>query len=96
MPEMFDALNPQPNKANTTVNKANHDACRAALLDIIPRSSEGVLFGDLADLVTPKLPPKVAQSTKPLWWVTTVKLDLEARKIIERIPRASPQRLRRV
>ena len=30
------------------------------------------------------------------WYVTTVKLDLEARGLIERIPRSSPQRLRLV
>ena len=28
------------------------------------------------------------------WCVTTVKLDLEARRVIERVPSASPQRLR--
>ena len=28
------------------------------------------------------------------WYVTTVKLDLEARGLIERVPRSRPQRLR--
>jgi hypothetical protein len=28
------------------------------------------------------------------WYVTTVKLDLEARHIIERVPNSSPQQLR--
>ena len=30
------------------------------------------------------------------WYATTVKLDLEARGLIERVPDARPQRLRRV
>ncbi len=30
------------------------------------------------------------------WYVTTVKLDLEARKVIERVPGSRPQRLRMV
>ena len=30
------------------------------------------------------------------WYLTTVKLDLEARNIIERIPNKSPQQLRLV
>ena len=31
---------------------------------------------------------------KVLWYLVTVKLDLEARQIIERIPRTSPHELR--
>lgn len=31
---------------------------------------------------------------KVVWYVVTVKLDLEARKIIERIPKTSPHRVR--
>jgi hypothetical protein len=96
MPEIVEALNPQPDKMATRVNKANYDAYRAALLQVIPRTRDGVLFGNLADLVSPKLPAAIAASTKPMWWVTTVKLDLEARGLIERVPKASPQRLRRV
>ena len=29
----------------------------------------------------------------PMWYITTVKLDLEARGLIERIPKSSPQQL---
>ena len=31
---------------------------------------------------------------KVMWYVVTVKLDLEARKIIERVPNTSPHRIR--
>ena len=31
---------------------------------------------------------------KALWFLVTVKLDLEARKIIERVPKTSPHKLR--
>lgn len=31
---------------------------------------------------------------KPMWYITTVKLDLEARDILERVPQKSPQLLR--
>ncbi len=93
--EMVEARNPQVGKSSTRVNKASYQAYREALLKVIPHSNEGVLFGDLADLVSPLLPEQIASSTKPMWWVTTVKLDLEARGLIERVPKASPQRLRR-
>jgi hypothetical protein len=29
-----------------------------------------------------------------MWVVTTVKLDLEARKVIRRVPKSTPQRIR--
>jgi len=94
--ETVEALNPQPGKSPTRVNKVHYEAYRRALLRVIPKSSSGVAFGDLADLVTPHLSPEIASATKPMWWVTTVKLDLEARGLIERIPGVSPQRLRRL
>lgn len=94
--ETIEALNPHPGKAPTRVNRAHYEAYRCALLRVIPESASGVAFGDLADLVTPHLSPEVASATKPMWWVTTVKLDLEARGLIERIPSVSPQRLRRI
>jgi len=31
---------------------------------------------------------------KVVWYMVTVKLDLEARKLIERVPRTSPHKLR--
>ena len=33
---------------------------------------------------------------KVVWYIVTVKLDLEARGILERIPKTSPHRLRMV
>ena len=31
---------------------------------------------------------------KPIWYIVTVKLDLEARGVIERVPKTSPHKLR--
>lgn len=94
--DTVEALNPQPNKHPTRVNKANYDAYRRALLSVIPRKKDGVEFRALADLVAPKLAKDIAKATKPMWWVTTVKLDLEARGLIERVPGSNPQRLRKI
>lgn len=92
--EMTEALHPD-GKASTRVNKADYDAYRKALLKVIPNNDEGVRFMHLAELVEEILPQEVLDRSRPMWWITTVKLDLEARGLIERVPKASPQRIRR-
>ena len=93
--EMVDALHPE-GKSPTRVNKADYDAYRHALLRVIPRDEHGVRFMHLPELVEEVLDEAVLERSKPMWWVTTVKLDLEARGLIERVPSAKPQRVRRV
>lgn len=51
-----------------------------ATLDDLVKSAEEILRGQFEG--------------KVIWYVVTVKLDLEARKIIERIPKTSPHRVR--
>ena len=94
--EMFEALHPDPGKHGTRVTKAHYDVYRDALLKVIPANEEGIPFKGLADLVATQVPADIAAKTSPGWWTTTVKLDLEARKLIERIPGAKPQRIRRL
>lgn len=94
--EMFQALHPDPTKQGTVVTKATYEAYRAALLAVIPPDEAGVAFGELSAAVVAHLPPELVAATSPGWWVTTVKLDLEARGVIERVPGGGKQRLRRV
>ena len=57
---------------------------------------EGVPFSDLARLVRPKLAGTAFDLGGSVpWYCVTVKLDLEARGRIERVPGARPQRVRR-
>lgn len=93
--EMVEALHPQ-GKGPTRVNREDYDAYRRALLRVIPRRKGGVAFMDLSDLVRQVLPEDVRARTKAGWWVTTVKLDLEARGLVERVPGMVPQFVRRV
>ena len=94
--EMFDALHPDPTKQGTRVTKSTYDAYRAALLKVIPFTEEGIEYGTLSEAVQPHIAPELLESTSPGWWVTSVKLDLEARGMIERIPTKGRQRLRQV
>lgn len=94
--EMMEALHPDPDKQGTRVTKSTYLVYKAALLTVIPDTEEGICFSDLPEAIVPFLPEDVAENTSAGWWVTTVKLDLEARGMIERIPGKGKQRLRMV
>lgn len=88
---------PDPEKQGTRIDKWKYDAVRRAILDAIPADEEGVEFRRLPSLVEERLSPEELINLGSVgWYTTTVKLDLEARKEIERIPGSSPQRLRRL
>lgn len=95
MTDMIDALHPDPRKASTRMNAARYRATREALLAVIPTEPPGVRFGELADLVRPLLGEALGTGSIK-WHVTTVKLDLEARGLVARVPGRGPQRLVRV
>ena len=83
-------------KQGVNVERAKYEEMRRALLSVIPRRKEGVAFGELAALVEGLLDEGVfGTGTKVMWWVTTVKQDLEARGLIEQVAGVKPQRLRR-
>lgn len=91
--EMFDALHPDPNKQSTRVNAVRYRLMRDALLAVIPAEAPGVAFAELPALVRPLLAGSAFGDASVMWHVTTVKLDLEARGRVERLPGRGPQRL---
>lgn len=93
-PEMFEALHPDPAKQGTRVTKQTYDAYRNALLKVIPGSEEGIEFAALSKAVQPHVDETILETTSPGWWATTVKLDLEARGLLERVPGKGRQRVR--
>ena len=85
--------NPNTGRDDTRIQRAMYDPVRAAILDAIGETGE-LDFRDLRDEVERRTPPAMWEDASVGWYTTTVKLDLEARGEIERIPRAKPQRLR--
>lgn len=84
-------------KGGTRVQRAKYEATKRALLKVVPRGKHGILFRDLSRLVKPLLPADMLQARgSASWLVTVVKLDLEARGVLERVPGKSPQCIRRV
>lgn len=91
-----EALHPDPERNSTRVNRERYWATRRALLDALSDAGEdGLRFSELADQVRSRAPSAAFEGASVSWHTTTVKLDLEARGLVARIPKAKPQRVRR-
>jgi hypothetical protein len=91
MSEKILTLHPENNKEGVNIDRIKYEAVKSAILDAIDRHGE-ISFQNLMQTVESQLPD--FDGSIP-WYVTSVKLDLEARGLIERIPKSSPQRIRR-
>ena len=78
-------------KQGVNIMKDKYDFIKKFILDSIRDAGE-MTFSDLGDKAVDDL--TASFDGKVLWYITTVKLDLEARNLIERIPGKSPQCLR--
>ena len=79
-------------KQGVNILKHRYDTVREAILSELSECKEST-FTDLTRRVNQRL-RKAKFDGRPSWYVVTVKLDLEARGIIERVPGVRPQRLR--
>ncbi len=87
---------PDPDKSGPRISRVKYDAVREAILKAVPRDADGLPFKELPDRVRKLLPRRVREELGSVsWYTVTVKLDLEARRVLERIPGARPQRIRR-
>jgi len=90
MEERIQTLHPQAGKQGVRISKTKYDIVCAAIVETL-RAHPGMSFTDLLQAVTEKLQGSFDGSVS--WYVTTVKLDLEARHLIARVPDSRPQRL---
>ena len=87
---------PDPNKEAPRIDAWKYAVVKNAILTVVPQDEEGTPFKTLSGLVTGQLSPEELRNLGSVgWYTTTVKLDLEARGLIERVPGSKPQRLRR-
>ncbi len=98
--ERITTLHPE-GKSGVNIEKWKYDRVKDATLSVLREAgTNGVRFRnvkvsdepDLIDLVAPRLGTDWEGSAG--WYVTSVKLDLEARGELERVPKVSPQRVR--
>lgn len=88
---------PTPGKEPTRIDRWKYDAVRSGILNVVPTDEHGVEFSQLPGLVEKQLSQKDLERLGSVsWYTTTVKLDLEVKGEIERIPNSKPQRLKRV
>ena len=78
-------------KKGTNISLKKYNQVKDSILKIMTEV-EDIAFEDLTDQVIEDLQDRF--EGKVIWYVVTVKLDLEARGVIERIPKTSPHRLR--
>jgi len=91
MDEKLLTRHPDPAKHGVRISKVKYDVIRQTILEILRANSEPT-FTELADAAKERLEGEFDGSIS--WYVTTVKLDLEARNEIQRVPKTKPQRLR--
>ena len=81
----------------TRIRRDMYDLFRRAILAACPRAKKGIAFRDLVAKVAERLGRhEFSAKGSVTWYTVTIKLDLEARGEIERIPRVTPQHLRRI
>ncbi|MDO5970332.1 hypothetical protein Q4Q35_11000 [Flavivirga aquimarina] len=83
-------LHPQ-GKKGVNILKRRYDVIKEFIIDTIEQHGE-ISYESMNDLAVEKLTKSF--DGKVVWYIVTVKLDLEARGIIERIPKTSPHKLR--
>lgn len=83
-------LHPQ-GKKGTNILKRKYDIICEYILDKVKQHNI-ITYEDLSDLAVEELSDRF--DGKVIWYIVVVKLDLEARGIIERIPKTSPHQLR--
>lgn len=93
MPDRIFARHPDPDKQGVTIDADKYHTVRESILAEVLDCGE-IGFEPLIEAVEARVGDTFGGSVP--WYVTTVKLDLEARGEIERVPGARPQRLRRV
>ena len=84
-------LHPEEGKQGVKISRMKYEMVRQAILDAV-RSQGTITFQGLVSLVDYNLRSRFEGSIP--WYVTTVKLDLEARGEIERVPGSSEQTLK--
>ncbi len=85
-------LHPQ-GKKGVNILKRRYDQIAKYIVETV-QSHPQITFDELSDRAVDDLTEVF--DGKVLWYIVTVKLDLEARRVIERIPRTSPHQLKLV
>ena len=87
---------PNADGAGARISPRRYDELRRAILLAVPKDAEGIALPALTRAVSARVPRELFRDVSLRWYMTAVKLDLEAQGLIERTPGRRPQRVRRV
>ena len=90
MKEMVRTLHPEK-KQGVNISREKYDIIRKAIMNTL-RANQEMSFMKLSRAVEKEVCDTFDGSV--MWYVTTVKLDLEARGEIQRVPNSRPQLVR--
>ena len=86
--ELFLSIQPESEKQGVRIENSKYQAVHEAILQNLQRYGP-LTFTQLGALVEEQLQDKFSSSV--MWYYTTVKLDMEARGEISRLPNSRPQ-----
>jgi hypothetical protein len=89
-------VNFAPGSGGRSIDIELYEATKLAILQSVPSGATGITFPELLAEVRRRVPRRLFDGRSVNWYATTVKLDLEARRLIARVPGTRPQRLVRV
>ncbi len=92
MEEKIMTLHPA-GKQGVHILKRRYDVIKDYIVKLLEHEKE-ISYQEMSDRAIEDLTPTF--DGKVVWYIVTVKLDLEARNIIERIPKTSPHKIRLV
>lgn len=78
-------------KQGVNILERRYEVIKNFILTALKKQPE-ISFDELTESAVKELSDSF--DGKVVWYIVTVKLDLEARKFIERVPKTSPHRLR--
>lgn len=84
-------LNPDPSKKGAVIDEGKYEIVKQVILDVVDERGV-IVFKELMEEVVHRLS---GFNGSPSWYCTAVKLDLEAKGIIERVNKMSPQKIQR-
>jgi hypothetical protein len=90
MKDTIHTLHPEK-KQGVNISKEKYEIIREAILSALQKQNE-ITFMNLSRAVEKEVNGNFEGSVT--WYVTCVKLDLEARGVIKRVPNSRPQLLR--
>ncbi len=90
MDETIVTLHPDPARQGARIDRDKYELLRTTILDLL-RERGALNLSALGELVADKLQEDFDGSV--MWYFTTVKLDLEARGEIRRVPGIRPQQV---